>query len=74
LIPAQGTALQPGKRVVALRRCIYAVPDHSDGADGVSLALSRFLIALIVVTLAATVIVSFGNGDGRDTDTAAGFG
>ena len=61
MIPAQGTALQLGKRVGALRRRVYAVLDHSDGADGVSLALNRFLIALIVVTLAATVIESVPN-------------
>ena len=44
----QGTALQLGKRFGALRRRVYAVLEHSDGADGVSLALNRFLIALIV--------------------------
>jgi voltage-gated potassium channel len=41
-----------------LRRRVYAVLEQGDGADGVGLALNRFLIALIVVTLAATVVES----------------
>ena len=41
-----------------MRRRVYAVLEQSDAADGVGLALNQFLIALIVVTLAATVIKS----------------
>jgi voltage-gated potassium channel len=58
LISVQGTTPQPSKRIGALRRRVYAVLDHGDGVDGIGLALNRFLIALIVVTLAATVIES----------------
>ena len=52
------TALQAKTRFRGLRRRVYAVLEQGDGADGVSLALNRFLIALIVVTLAATVVES----------------
>jgi voltage-gated potassium channel len=41
-----------------VRRRVYTILEQGDGADGVSLALNRFLIALIVVTLAATVVES----------------
>jgi voltage-gated potassium channel len=41
-----------------LRRRVYAVLEQGDGAGGVSTVLNGFLIALIVVTLAATVIES----------------
>lgn len=41
-----------------MRRRVYTILEQGDGADGVSLALNRFLIALIVVTLAATVVES----------------
>jgi voltage-gated potassium channel len=58
LISVQGTTPQLSKRIGALRRRVYAVFDHGDGVDGIGLALNRFLIALIVVTLAATVIES----------------
>jgi voltage-gated potassium channel len=46
------------KRLRAFRRRVYAVLEQGDGADGVSLALNRFLILLIVATLTATVIES----------------
>ncbi len=58
MTPAQDTAPQLSKRVGALRRRVYAILDHGDGADGIGLALNRFLIALIVVTLTGTVIES----------------
>ena len=45
-------------RISRLRRRVYTILEQGDGADGVSLALNRFLIALIVVTLAATVVES----------------
>ncbi|WP_291571454.1 cyclic nucleotide-gated ion channel [Bradyrhizobium sp.] len=41
-----------------MRRRVYAVLEQGDGAGGASLALNRFLILLIVVTLTATVIES----------------
>jgi hypothetical protein len=41
-----------------LRRRVYAVLEQGDGADGISLALNRVLILLIVATLTATVIES----------------
>lgn len=37
---------------------MYAVLEQDDGAAGISLALNRLLILLIVVTLTATVIES----------------
>jgi len=52
------TVLQAKRRIGGLRRHVYAVLEQSDGADGIGRALNRFLIALIVVTLAATVIES----------------
>ena len=45
-------------RVGRLRRRVYDVLDHGDGAGGASLALNRFLIFLIAITLTATVIES----------------
>ena len=51
-------ALQAKRRIGGLRRHVYAVLEQGDGADGIGRALNRFLIALIVVTLAATVIES----------------
>jgi hypothetical protein len=47
---------QAKKRIGALRRRVYAVLEQGDGAGGVSLALNRFPIVLIVATLTATVI------------------
>jgi voltage-gated potassium channel len=58
LTPVQHTAPQSSKRIGGLRRRIYTVLEQGDGAGGVSLALNRFLIVLIVVTLTATVIES----------------
>jgi voltage-gated potassium channel len=58
LISVQGITPQLSKRIGALRRRVYAVLEHGDGTDGIGLALNRFLIALIVVTLTATVIES----------------
>jgi voltage-gated potassium channel len=52
------TALQAKTRIRGVRRRVYTILEQGDGADGVSLALNRFLIALIVVTLAATVVES----------------
>ena len=52
------TTLQVKNRIRGLRRRVYTILEQGDGADGVSLALNRFLIALIVVTLAATVVES----------------
>ena len=51
---ASNTALEAKRRIGGLRRRVYSVLEQSDGADGIGLALNRFLIALIVVTLAAT--------------------
>lgn len=50
--------VQVKTRIRGLRRRVYTILEQGDGADGVSLALNRFLIALIVVTLAATVVES----------------
>jgi voltage-gated potassium channel len=50
--------VQTKTRIRGLRRRVYTILEQGDGADGVSLALNRFLIALIVVTLAATVVES----------------
>jgi voltage-gated potassium channel len=58
LTAALNTAPQAKKRVAALRRRVYAVLEQGDGVDGISLALNRFLILLIVATLTATVIES----------------
>jgi voltage-gated potassium channel len=58
LSTAPNTALQASTRTRELRRRVYAVLEQGDRADGVGLALNRFLIALIVVTLAATVVES----------------
>jgi voltage-gated potassium channel len=57
LITAPNTA-QVKKRIGALRRRVYAVLEQDDGAAGISLALNRLLILLIVATLTATVIES----------------
>jgi voltage-gated potassium channel len=58
LTPVQHAAPQSSNRIGGLRRRIYTVLEQGDGAGGVSLALNRFLIVLIVVTLTATVIES----------------
>jgi len=58
LTPVPNTAPQLKRRVGELRRRVYAVLEQGYGAGGVSLALNRFLIVLIVVTLTATVIES----------------
>jgi voltage-gated potassium channel len=58
LTPAPDTAPQPNKRIDGLRRRVYLVLEQGDGASGVSLALNRFLIVMIGVTLTATVIES----------------
>lgn len=51
-------AWQPKQFVGKLRRRAYAILEQGDGGGGISLALNRFLILLIVVTLTATVIES----------------
>jgi voltage-gated potassium channel len=58
LTAALNTAPQAKKRVGVLRRRVYTVLEQGAGADGVSLALNRFLILLIVATLTATVFES----------------
>jgi voltage-gated potassium channel len=58
LTTASNTALEAKKRICGLRRRVYSVLEQSDGADGISLVLNRSLIALIVVTLSATVVES----------------
>jgi voltage-gated potassium channel len=58
LTTAPNTASQAKTRISRLRRRVYAALEQGDGSDGVALALNRFLIALIVLTLAATVIES----------------
>jgi voltage-gated potassium channel len=61
LTPVPNAVPQPNKRRGRLRRRVYAVLEQGDGAGGVSPALNGFLITLIVVTLAATVIESVPN-------------
>ncbi len=51
-------ALRGKKRIDSLRRRVYVVLEQGDGSDGLSRVLNRFLVALIVVTLAATVVES----------------
>jgi voltage-gated potassium channel len=58
LTAALNAAPRVKKRIGVLRRRVYTVLEQGDGADGVSLALNRFLILLIVATLTATVIES----------------
>jgi voltage-gated potassium channel len=58
LTPARTIAPQSSKRIAQLRRRVYAVLEQGDGAGGVSLAVNRLLIVLIVITLTATVIES----------------
>ena len=58
MTPARTIAPQWRKRITGVRRRAYAILEQGDGAGGVSLALNRFLILLIVVTLTATVIES----------------
>ena len=58
MTPAPNAAPQSKAPISGLRRHVYAVLEQGDGAGGVSLALNRFLILLIVVTLTATVIES----------------
>jgi voltage-gated potassium channel len=50
----------PGQKtgISGLRRRVYAALEQGDVSDGAALALNRFLIALIVLTLAATVVES----------------
>jgi hypothetical protein len=57
LTPVPNTAPQPKQSIGRLRRYLYAVLEQGGGAGGVSLALNRFLIVLIVVTLTATVTI-----------------
>ena len=61
------------RHIAAARRRIYALLEQSDGADGIGLALNRFLILVIVATLTATVIES-GTGSGNYLCPAAQFG
>jgi voltage-gated potassium channel len=58
LTATSNTAPETKKHLSGLRRRVYTVLEQSDGADGVGLALNRSLIALIVVTLVATVVES----------------
>jgi voltage-gated potassium channel len=58
LTPVGTIAPQSNKRIAGMRRHVYAVLEQGDGAGGVSLAVNRFLILLIVVTLTSTVIES----------------
>jgi hypothetical protein len=58
LIPLSNALPQPKRRVGELRPRVYAILEQGYGAGGVSLALNRFLIVLIVVTLTATAIES----------------
>ena len=55
---APTTALQAKRRIGGLRRRVYAILEQGDGVDGIGRTLNRFLIALIVVTLVATVVES----------------
>jgi voltage-gated potassium channel len=58
LIAASHRLPQAGKRFEAFRRRVYVILEQGEGADGVSRALNRLLVTLIVVTLAATVVES----------------
>jgi voltage-gated potassium channel len=58
LTAAPTTALQAKRRIGGLRRRVYAVLEQGDGVDGIGRTINRFLIALIVVTLVATVVES----------------
>jgi len=58
LTTASNIALRVKKRVSGLRRRVNTALEQGDGADGVGISLNRVLIALIVVTLAATVVES----------------
>lgn len=58
MITAPNAAPRVKKRIGALRRRVYAVLEQDDGTAGISLALNRILILLIVATLTATVIES----------------
>jgi voltage-gated potassium channel len=55
---ASNTALPTKKRISGLRRRVYAILEQGDGVDATGRVLNRLLVALIVVTLAATVIES----------------
>ena len=55
---APTTALQAKRHIGGLRRRVYAILEQGDGVDGIGRTLNRFLIALIVVTLVATVVES----------------
>jgi voltage-gated potassium channel len=58
LTAAPTTALQAKRHIGGLRRRVYAVLEQGDGVDGIGRTINRFLIALIVVTLVATVVES----------------
>jgi voltage-gated potassium channel len=58
LTAAPTTALQAKRHIGGLRRRVYAILEQGDGVDGIGRTLNRFLIALIVVTLVATVVES----------------
>lgn len=58
MTPIPNTAPQPETPIGRLRRRVYVVLEQDDGAGGATAAVNRFLIALIVVTLTATVIES----------------
>jgi voltage-gated potassium channel len=58
LTAASNIAPKGKRRIGRLRSRVYVVLEQGDGVDGVGVALNRFLVALIVITLAATVIES----------------
>jgi len=58
LTPTSNTAPQPKTPIGRLRHRVYVVLEQDDGAGSATVAVNRFLIALIVVTLTATVIES----------------
>ena len=55
---APHSAAQSKPSIGGLRRRVYAIFEQDGGPGGVSIAVNRFLIALIVITLTATVIES----------------
>jgi voltage-gated potassium channel len=58
LTPIPNIAPQRKTSIGRSRRRVYVVLEQDEGAGGATVALNRFLIALIVVTLIATVIES----------------
>lgn len=58
MTPVPNTINRPNRHTDTLRVRVYAVLEQGEGLGGLSHALNRILIALIVITLAATVIES----------------